>query len=327
MAYILLVAGLLLILFGANFLTDGASSVARRFGISDLVVGLTVVAFGTSSPELTISIISAIEGNTGIAIGNVVGSNILNILLIIGAVALVRPMRVEKSIMNNEIPLVMLSSLALLAIGASPWLDNSIAEVTRVDGILLLLFFAIFMRYVFSQAKDVEMKNAETESESKSESKGDLPLWRSILYVAGGLAALIYGGDLFVDNASAIASGLGVSEAVIGLTIVALGTSLPELATSLVAAVKGNSSMAIGNVIGSNIFNAFTVLGVASVVRPLQFGGITIIDLFVLVGASLIFWLFGWLFGHRVITRCEGAFMLLCYFGYMVYLIYAGSAV
>jgi len=330
MEYLLLIVGLLLILGGANFLTDGASALAKRFGISDLVVGLTVVAFGTSAPELTISVISAVQGNTGIAIGNVVGSNILNILLIIGAVALARPIKVEKGIMSNEIPLVILSSLALAAMRCAPWLDNAEAEISRVDGILLLLFFAIFMRYVFSQAKaaipDSVSDNVALTvdaGEKGSKGKGCMPLWRSVVFVVGGLAALIYGGDLFVDNASAIASTLGVSDAIIGLTIVALGTSLPELATSLTAAIKGNSSMAIGNVIGSNIFNAFMVLGAAATVRPLQFGGIGMVDMAVLVGSSLLFWLFGWLFGHRTITRGEGVFMLLCYAGYMAYLIMA----
>lgn len=330
MEYLLLIAGLLLILGGANFLTDGASALAKRFGISDLVVGLTVVAFGTSAPELTISVISAVQGNTGIAIGNVVGSNILNILLIIGAVALARPIKVEKGIMSNEIPLVILSSLALAAMRCAPWLDNAEAEISRVDGILLLLFFAIFMRYVFSQAKaaipdSVSDNVALTVDAGEKGSKGKegMPLWRSVVFVVGGLAALIYGGDLFVDNASAIASTLGVSDAIIGLTIVALGTSLPELATSLTAAIKGNSSMAIGNVIGSNIFNAFMVLGAAATVRPLQFGGIGMVDMAVLVGSSLLFWLFGWLFGHRTITRGEGVFMLLCYAGYMACLIMA----
>lgn len=330
MEYLLLIAGLLLILGGANFLTDGASALAKRFGISDLVVGLTVVAFGTSAPELTISVISAVQGNTGIAIGNVVGSNILNILLIIGAVALARPIKVEKGIMSNEIPLVILSSLALAAMRCAPWLDNAEAEISRVDGILLLLFFAIFMRYVFSQAKaaipDSVSDNVALTvdaGEKGSKGKGCMPLWRSVVFVVGGLAALIYGGDLFVDNASAIASTLGVGDAIIGLTIVALGTSLPELATSLTAAIKGNSSMAIGNVIGSNIFNAFMVLGAAATVRPLQFGGIGMVDMAVLVGSSLLFWLFGWLFGHRTITRGEGVFMLLCYAGYMAYLIMA----
>jgi len=333
MNYILLIIGLALILFGANYLTDGASAIARRFGISDLVIGLTVVAFGTSAPELAISVISAFQGSTAMAIGNVVGSNIFNLLMVVGCVALVRPVRITSGIMSNEIPLVILSSVALLAIGLSPVLDGDAAPVvTRVDGILLLLFFAIFMRYVFSQARKAPAAAPATQTpgnntiptdmaEGKSARK-QLALLPACLYVIGGLAALVYGGNLFVDKASAIAAAWGVSEAVIGLTIVAAGTSLPELATSVVAAAKGNSDMAIGNVVGSNIFNVFMVLGLASVVRPLQFGGITLTDLVVMTFASLLIWLMGWRFGQRVINRAEGALLAICYVGYIIFLIY-----
>lgn len=315
---ILLIAGLLLILGGANYLTDGAASVARRYGISDLVVGLTIVAFGTSAPELTISVISAVTGNSGMAIGNVVGSNIFNILAIIGVVAIARPIKVERGIMTNEIPLVILSSLAILAIGSSQFLDGTMPVVSRVSGILLLLFFAIFMRYVFSQAT---AKTPGAEATTEVEQIKVQPVWKSIIFIIGGLAALIYGGDLFVDKASAIASIFGVSDAVIGLTIVAAGTSLPELATSLTAAIKGNSGIAVGNVIGSNIFNVFLVLGCSATIRPLPFGGITMTDLLVLTAASLLFWGFGWFFGHRTITRAEGGLLLAGYVGYITFLV------
>lgn len=315
---LLLIVGLGLILLGANYMTDGAASMARRFGLSDLIVGLTIVAFGTSAPELTISIMSAVEGNTGMAIGNVVGSNIFNILLIVGCVAMVRPIKVEKGIMTNEIPMVILSSVAVLAIG---WQPNPV--ITRTDGILLLLFFAIFMRYIFSSAQDDSLKPENPQSENKEESSPvkKMPVWKSVLFVAGGLAALIYGGDLFVDKASAIASSLGVSDAVIGLTIVAAGTSLPELATSITAAIKGNSGIALGNVIGSNIFNIFLVLGCSATIRPLPFGGITLFDLLVLTGASLLFWIFGWFFGRRTITRAEGCLLSCGYIAYIVWLV------
>lgn len=315
---VLLIAGLLLILGGANYLTDGAASVARRYGISDLVVGLTIVAFGTSAPELTISVISAVTGNPGMAIGNVVGSNIFNILAIIGAVAIARPVRIERGIMTNEIPLVILSSVAILAIGSSQFLDGTMPVVSRVSGILLLLFFAIFMRYVFSQATS---KTPDPGTTTEVEQIKAQPLWKSVLFIIGGLAALIYGGDLFVDKASALASGFGVSDAVIGLTIVAAGTSLPELATSLTAAIKGNSGIAVGNVIGSNIFNVFLVLGCSATIRPLPFGGITLTDLLVLTGASLLFWIFGWFFGNRTITRAEGVLLLTGYIGYITFLV------
>ena len=317
MNYVLLIVGLVLILGGANYLTDGAAAIARKFGLSDLIVGLTIVAFGTSAPELTISIMSAVEGNTGMAIGNVVGSNIFNTLLIIGAVALARPIHIGKGIMINEIPLVILASVAILAMGCSPWLDGTAPEISRVNGILLLLFFIIFMRYIFSQAQ-------ESKHEQSGQSAGAKPqpgMWLSAIMVVGGLAALIYGGDLFVDKASAIARSWGVSDAIIGLTIVAAGTSLPELATSLVAAVKGNSGIAVGNVIGSNIFNIFLVLGCAAAVRTLPFGGISMLDLGVLTGSALLFWFFGWFFKTRTITRIEGAIMALCYMLYLTVLV------
>ena len=314
---ILLVVGLVLILGGANYLTDGSAAIARRFGISDLIVGLTIVAFGTSAPELTISVMSAAAGNTGMAIGNVVGSNIFNTLAIIGVVALVRPLKIERSIMANEIPLVIVASVVLLAMGCSQWLDGTSPEISRVSGIILLLFLAIFMRYVFASAKTAH----HDEKGKKPASKPMPKMWLSCIMVVGGLAALIYGGDMFVDSASALAKDLGVSDAVIGLTIVAAGTSLPELATSVVAAVKGNNGIAVGNVIGSNIFNIFMVLGVAATVRPLPFGDITVVDLLVMTGSAVLFLLFGWLFGKRTITRVEGGVMAACYIAYIAYLI------
>lgn len=315
---ILLIVGLVLILGGANYLTDGAAAVARRFGMSDLMVGLTIVAFGTSAPELTISMMSAIDGNTGIAIGNVVGSNIFNTLVIIGAVAVARPIKITGGIMSKEIPLVVLSAAALLAMGSSKWLDGTTPVISRVDGILLLLFFAIFMRYVFSQSK----QNMPETSENRNETKPvQTALWKSVIFIIGGLAALIYGGDLFVDKASAIASSLGVSDAIIGLTIVAMGTSLPELATSLTAAIKGNSGIAIGNVIGSNIFNIFLVLGCSATIRQLPFGAISEIDLLVLFASCVLFWIFGWFFGNRTINRAEGGLLVAGYIAYMIYLV------
>lgn len=313
---LLLIVGLVLILGGANYLTDGAASIARRFGLSDLMVGLTIVALGTSAPELTISIVSAVQGNPGMAIGNVVGSNIFNTLLIIGVVALARPIKIEKGIMVNEIPMTILASAAIFVMGISPWIDGTSAQISRVDGIILLLFLCIFMRYIFAQAK------AEKSKEDKdAKSKKEMNLWLAIFMVSGGLAALVYGGDLFVDKASAIASSLGVSDAVIGLTIVAVGTSLPELATSLTAAIKGNTGIAVGNVIGSNIFNIFLVLGTAAAIRPLPFAGVSTLDMEVLLGSALIFWFFGWFFKTRTITRAEGGIMAACYIAYITYLV------
>lgn len=312
-----LILGLGLILAGANMLTDGASALAKKWGVSDLVVGLTVVAFGTSAPELSISMVSAFQGNAPMAIGNIVGSNIFNVLVIIGVVALVRPIKIERSIMTNEIPLTVLASVALLAIASGPILGvGSERILTRVDGILLLLFFAIFMRYTFSQAHEISSPATDPVAVN-AETKKIMPLWKSVVWVLGGLAALVFGGDRFVDGASGIASSLGMSDAIIGLTIVAAGTSLPELATSVAAAIKGQTGIAVGNVIGSNIFNIFLVLGITGTISPLPFGGITETDLLVMTGSALLFWLFGWKFGTRVITRGEGAFLLICYIGYI----------
>ncbi len=318
-----LVAGLVMILVGANILTEGASAIARRIGVSELVVGLTVVAFGTSAPELAISVLAAVGGSAPLAIGNVVGSNIFNILVIIGVTALVRPIVMERSVMTMEIPMVLLSSVVLLVLGNSGWLngygDN---EVSRVAGIFLLVFFLLFMRYTFASARhpDFSGKDAAPSGGSGDE-KPPMAVWKSVLFVLGGLAALVWGGDRFVEGASGIAQGLGVSEAVIGLTIVAAGTSLPELATSVVAAVKGRPGLALGNVIGSNIFNVLMVLGLSATIRPLPFGGIGNFDLGTLLVASVLFWLFGWLFRERTITRAEGAVMVAVYVGYVAVLI------
>lgn len=316
-----LALGLVLILVGANTLTDGAAEIARRWGVSDLVIGLTVVAFGTSAPELAISVISALQGNAELSIGNVVGSNIFNVFAIIGVTALVMPIKVERSIITNEIPLVILSSAVLLAMGNAPLLDGASASMlTRVDGIVLLLFFAIFMRYTFAQARKAP---AGDPAEAETASKKRMSVWKSILWVVGGLAALIYGGDRFVMGASGIALRLGVSDAVIALTIVAAGTSLPELATSVTAAVKGKTGIAVGNVIGSNIFNVFFVLGCSASIRPLAFNGIGNFDLLTLNLACLLFWIFGWFFKKRTITRIEGGVLALCFVAYIVLLLMA----
>lgn len=324
-----LIVGLGLILWGADALIDGSSAIAKKWGVSDLIIGLTIVAFGTSAPELTISIISAINGNPGMAIGNVVGSNIFNVLAIIGITALFRPIRIEKNIMTNEIPLVVLSALALLVIGNGRALDSSaFAEISRTDGILLLFFFAIFTRYTFSQVKKepevslgVSGTGVPSGSATPESLQRNIKMWKSLLMVVLGLGGLIVGGDRFVAGASGIASGLGVSDAVIGLTIVAAGTSLPELATSITAAMKGKTGIALGNVIGSNIYNIFLVIGCSATIRQLPFGDINNLDLLVLTGACLLFWIFGWFFRERTITRMEGGILASLYIAYIAYLV------
>lgn len=315
-----LVVGLVLILVGANALTDGSSSIASRLGVSDMMVGLTVVAFGTSAPELSISVISALHGSAPLAVGNVVGSNIFNVLAIVGITAMIRPLGVEKSVMTTEIPIMIVASLILLALGNSSVLNGSGANVvSRIDGMFLLLAFALFMRNTFTRAK-VEMKELRSEPDAPAPTKL-MPVWKSIVWVIGGLAGLVWGGDRFVEGASGIARTMGVSEAVIGLTIVAAGTSLPELATSIVAAVKGKPGLAIGNVVGSNIFNILMVLGLTSIVSPLPFTGIGNVDLLTMVGSAVLFWIFGWIINTRTITRGEGVVLTACYVGYMVWIV------
>jgi cation:H+ antiporter len=308
-----------LILVGATGLTDGSATMARRLGVTDMVIGLTVVAFGTSAPELAISIMSACQHNAELAIGNVVGSNVFNVCAIIGITALVKPIKLSHSVMVNEIPLVVLSALALLVLGNAPLLDGASERVlTRTGGIILLLFFLVFMRYTFAAAKTA---NATDPAAQSGASYKDMPIWKAVLYVILGLAALVIGGDVFVDGASGIARSLGVSDAVIGLTIVAAGTSLPELATAIVAATKGHTDIAVGNVIGSNIFNIFLVAGCTATITPLTFGAIGNVDLLTLTGACLLFWLFGGVYGKRTIQRLEGAILLISYITYMIYLV------
>ena len=316
MNILLLIGGLILILLGANGLTDGAASVAKRFRIPSIVIGLTIVAFGTSAPELTVSVASALKGSADIAIGNVVGSN----------TALFAPIVITRNTLRKEIPLCILSSVVLLICANDIFLDNATENIlNRVDGLLLLCFFAIFMGYTFAIAfpkSSAAPEPAAPEHTAPEEEIKLLSWWKSILYIIGGLAALIYGGQLFVNGATGIARSMGVSESIIGLTLVAGGTSLPELATSIVAALKKNPEMAIGNVIGSNLFNIFFVLGCSASITPLHLSGITNFDLFTLVGSSILLWLFGLFFAKRTITRIEGSIMILCYVAYTVVLIY-----
>lgn len=323
MDILLLVGGLLLILLGANGLTDGAASVAKRFRIPSIVIGLTIVAFGTSAPELTVSISSAQKGSADIAIGNVVGSNIFNTLMIVGCTALFAPIVITRNTLKREIPLCILSSVALLICANDVFLDGSEENMLGIaDGLLLLCFFAIFLSYTFAIAKrDGDTTNPEKEPLQEEDEIRLLPVWKSALYILGGLAGLIIGGNFFVDGAGGIARGLGVSESVIGLTLVAGGTSLPELATSIVAALKKNPEIAIGNAIGSNLFNIFFVLGCSASITPMRLTGITNLDLWVLVGAGILLWLFGLFFGKRTITRIEGSILMLCYAAYMAVLI------
>lgn len=320
MNILLLIGGLVLILLGANTLTDGGAALAKRFGISELVIGLTIVAFGTSAPELTVSVASALNGSADMAVGNVVGSNLFNTLMIVGCTALFAPIIITRGTLLKEIPLCILASVVLYICASDRLLNGSpLNQIDTSDGLILLCFFLIFLSYTFAIAH----KPAANEGEEKKEEEiHPMPLWKSALFIIGGLAALILGGKGFVNGASGIARGLGVSEAVIGLTIVAGGTSLPELATSIVAALKKNPEIAIGNVVGSNLFNIFFVLGCSATVTPLSLQGITQFDLLVLIAAGILLWLFGVFFGKRTITRIEGSILALVYVAYTTYLIY-----
>lgn len=323
MNILFLIGGLVLILLGANGLTDGASSVAKRLRIPSIVIGLTIVSFGTSAPELTVSLSSALKGSADIAVGNVVGSNIFNTLMIVGCTALFAPIVITRNTLRKEIPLCILSAVVLL-ICANDIILNKATEniLDRVDGLLLLCFFAIFMGYTFAISKPSATEGQASQATPEEDEIKQLPWWKSILYIVGGLAALIYGGELFVNGATGIARHLGVSESIIGLTLVAGGTSLPELATSIVAALKKNPEIAIGNVIGSNLFNIFFVLGCSASITPLPLNGINNFDLLTLVGASILLWIFGLFFAKRTITRIEGSILVLCYVAYTAILIY-----
>lgn len=318
MNILFLIGGLLLILWGANALTDGASSVAKRFNIPGIVIGLTIVAFGTSAPELTVSVSSALKGSADMAIGNVVGSNLFNTLMIVGVTAMVAPIMVTRNTLLKEIPLCILASVALLIFANDKLLNGAWENTIGIsDGLILLCFFAIFMSYTFAIAT-----GGKQGEEGEGEEIKTMPIWKSALFIIGGLGALIGGGSLFVDGASGIARSLGVSESIIGLTLVAGGTSLPELATSVVAALKKNPEIAIGNVVGSNLFNIFFVLGCSASITPLHLAGINNFDLITLVASAILLWLFGVFFGKRTITRLEGSVLVLAYVAYIGTLIY-----
>ena len=311
---LLFIVGLALILSGANALTDGASSIAKRMKVSELVIGLTIVAFGTSAPELAVSAISAIKGNGDIALGNVVGSNLFNTLMIIGCTVLVRPLKVSRLLIKKEIPLCILASFVLILLCADATEGCVTGGLSRTDGLVLLCFMAIFLSHTFSIAAGEEQNASESGIK-------EMPLWRAILFSIGGLLFLIAGGESFVRGASGLARALGASESLIAVTIVAGGTSLPELATSVVAALKGRSEMAVGNVVGSNLFNIFLILGLSSTISPIKLAGIGAIDLGMVLLSSIVLWFVGVFYKERTITRAEGALMIALYVAYTLYLI------
>jgi cation:H+ antiporter len=299
-----IIIGVTLVLVGADRLTEGASALARRFGVPEIVIGLTIVACGTSMPEFFVSLMSALNGTPDMAVGNVVGSNIMNTMLIVGCAAMVAPMVISPSTVKKDIPFSVGASILLVLLA----IDSVIG---RIDGIVLLVGFAVFMAYTLWQAKREKTESADTVRLQNP--------WLSVLYIALGLAGLVFGSNLFVDSASSVATSLGVSESVIGLTIVAGGTSLPELATSVVAARKGQSAIAIGNVIGSNVFNILLILGATAAISPLQMEGITLVDIGVMLGSIVLVWLFS--FTRYTVERWEGALLVLGFLSYLGWLL------
>ena len=314
--------GLLMIVKGADWLTDGASCIARRYNISSLVIGLTIVAFGTSAPELVVSCLSAYSGSDGIAIGNVIGSNMFNTFAIIGITAMLMPIPVSKSNVWKDIPLCILASVVLFIMTNDQMLDGEEKGrvVGRGDGLVLLCFFIIFMAYSFSIAHQPSSSGVPSRPSGPEGNKPLMSMGKSVLLFLVGLAVLVVGGNVFVDGASGIASKMGVSDAVIATTIVAAGTSFPELFASIAAARKGDTAMAVGNVVGSNIFNVFFILGASSVISPLQATSVSLMDYtFFLLSAVLLF-IFGLIGKARLtISRGEGFVMLMCMVGYYVY--------
>ena len=305
------IAGIVLVLLGADWLTKGASALARRFNISELVIGLTIVALGTSLPELVISTGAAIKGSSGIALGNVIGSNIFNSMLILGVAALITPIRFNARMLSREIPFNLLASVVLVLLSGSMLVGGAQGEhITRYGGLLLLCFLAVFIRYTFSIPADGE-----------EEKVAPLSVGKVVLFIVAGLAALIFGGNIFVDGASDIARALGLSDAVIGITIVSAGSSLPELAVSVNAARKGSVGIALGNVLGSNILNIFFILGTAATITPIALDGFSCIDFYVLIASSLLIYLVSRFGGKAVITRFEGLLLVAGYVAYTTYLI------
>lgn len=318
-----IIIGVSLVLWGADRLTEGASSLARGMRVPEIIIGLTIVAAGTSAPELFVSLVSALKGTADLAVGNVIGSNIFNTTLIVGCSALVAPMVVSKSTVRKDIPFAVVASLLLFVLCFddmdSPHLWGN--EITRSDGLILLIGFVGFMIYTFNAAKKDGLMPTEEELEENAEMPKDYSkLGRNLFWIVFGLACLIFGSNLFVDSATYVAHRFGVRQSVIGLTIVAGGTSLPELATSVVAAYKGRSAIAIGNVIGSNVFNILLILGVTAFIHPLRIMGITIVDLMVLLVTIGFMWLFA--FTKFYVSRREGAVLVASFIAYMCWLFY-----
>lgn len=314
MVYLLLLLGFVLLIKGADYFIDGSSAIATSFRISPLIIGLTVVAFGTGAPEATISIIAALEGNADVTIGNIVGSNLLNMSLVVGLTAIIFPLKVESTTIRKEIPFAFLATIVLYVL-MNDQMQNIVGNtITRSDGIIFLLFFSIFMYYVIEAARNSREQNTSIE-----ESIEKKPIGKSILLTIGGLAAIILGGYFVVENSTVIAYRFGMSETLVGLTIVAIGSSLPELITSLTAAMKKQSEMALGNIVGSSIFNILFVIGISSVISPLAVNNKMFIDVILLLGLTIILFIFSRT--KYTIGKVEGLILTLAYILYLIYII------
>ncbi len=317
LSYILFIAGFVFLIFGANWLVDGAASLARRYRISHVVIGMTIVALGTSSPELVVNLVASFKGTADVALGNVLGSNVSNIFLILGVSAVIFPLAVNKNTLWKEVPFALLAALTIGIVANDLFLDGTVRSmIYRSDGIILVLFFILFMVYAFGIARDGESGVASTIRA--------YPPGLSVVMVFAGLLALIAGGRWIVQGAVDIASSLGMSEALISLTIVALGTSLPELATCVAAAMKKNAGIVIGNVLGSNIFNVFFVLGTSAVVKPLPFNKILNFDILTGLVAVILLWIFLISSGKKILQRWHGLIFIALYAAYITALFARG---
>ena len=321
----LIIIGVVLVIWGADRLTEGASSLARGMRVPEIVIGLTIVAAGTSAPELFVSLVSALKGTSDLAVGNVIGSNVFNTLLIVGCSAAVAPIAVAPNTVKKDIPFAIVASLLFFILCfddmSSPHLWGN--EISRQDGLILLVGFLAFMFYTFRMAinsGELKLREEELGVEPVKEPRDYSHLWRNLAWIVIGLACLIGGSNLFVDSANYVAHRFGIRQSIVGLTIVAGGTSLPELATSVVAAYKGRSAIAIGNVIGSNVFNILLIVGVTAVIHPLRIMGITIVDLMVMLISIGLMWLFA--ITKYYVSRREGWLLILSFVAYMGWLIY-----
>ena len=323
MDILLLIVGLALILAGANFLTDGSAALAQRFRVPEFIIGLTIVAVGTSTPELVVSLLSAIAGKSDVAIGNVVGSNIFNVFLILGICALVRPLPLTSGNIRRDIPFGVATSVLLLLLASDSWFrTGAVDRIGRLDGILMLAIYFLLMFYTIrATGRTVVPANAGNSEKNGTDTRKPMAAWLMAGMIIGGLAGLIFGGELFLDNAVALARRMGVSESVIAITLVAGGTSLPELASSLVSLLKGKSDMALGNVIGSNIANILLILGMSATINPLTMGGITAADLLMVLLSAVLLFLAAFTFRRRAVDRWEGVLFLAIYAAYIAYLI------